>query len=196
MDDVISRQGLRVALVRIADQRTDSTPGGQNVSATDFNVLVQIILDLRDDELNLVLGRSGRVRDVAQGVGRAGDGLTLPRQEENDSSVRSRGIQETHLFGTVITRQDNVHTRTRSTDRLHRGIVHLADRVCERTRRIDHALGVDCPRFVGEGVLEKTKFQLENIYQNHNAILTMTLAPQHTSLPVLSFFLSSSVTLM
>lgn len=157
MDNVIPSQRLRVTLIGIHDQRTNATPGGQHISATDLDVLVQIVLDLRDDELDLVLGRSGRVRDVAQGVRGAGDGLTLPRQEENDTSVRSRGVQETHLFGTVVPGQDNVNTRTGRTDRLHRRIVHLADRVCERTRRIDHALGVDGPRFVREGVLGERK---------------------------------------
>lgn len=90
-------------------------------------------------------------------------------------------------------------SRAGSADRFDRGVVHLSDTVRERASGVDDALGLNRPRLVRKGVLQEGNGicqQAIPLAVQLNARLTLTLAPAQTSLPVLSFFFSNSVTSM
>lgn len=81
-------------------------------------------------------------------------GLTLPRQEENDATVGCGWVEQSHALRAVVTRQDDVHARAGTADRLDGRIVHLADAVGERTGRVDDALGLHVPLLIRQHVLQ------------------------------------------
>ena len=53
-------------------------------------------------ELDVLLGRGGVVAELAGSVGRARNGQSLPRQEENHATVARRRVQQPHGVGTKM----------------------------------------------------------------------------------------------
>lgn len=64
-----------------------------------FNVRAEVVADLSQDEVDVVLPRDGVGCHAGGRVGRPGDGHFLPGQEEDDTSVARRRIEQTHVVG-------------------------------------------------------------------------------------------------
>lgn len=79
-------------------------------------------------------------------------GLSLPWQEEDDATVGCGWIEQTHLLGAVVARQDDVHARAGTADLLYLGVVHFADAVGEGSGGVDDALRLHRPLFLRQRV--------------------------------------------
>lgn len=101
VNDVVASKGLGVGLVGVGDERSDATPGREDVATSHLNIWVEVVLHLLQDEHNLVLGGSRVVRHLAGEVSRARDRVLLPRQEKDDAAVAGRWIEQTHLVWAV-----------------------------------------------------------------------------------------------
>ncbi|KAH3662129.1 hypothetical protein OGAPHI_006310 [Ogataea philodendri] len=75
----------------VSDQRSDTTPGTQDVFSLDleFNIVLQLFQNVVDLKL-----RSNRVlwNSIQRNVGGSSKNLALPWKEEHDSTVRGRSI--------------------------------------------------------------------------------------------------------
>jgi hypothetical protein len=82
----------------------------------------------------------GSARQASKGRGRTGDDVALPRQEEDDTSVRGGGVEKTHGLGAEVGREGDVHSRRRSDNLLCGGLVELSESVREGTSSVDDTL--------------------------------------------------------
>lgn len=107
VDHVIPYEALRAAGRGVSDQGTQTTPGAENVGATDLDIWGQVASDLLEHPTYLVLRRVGFALDRGRGIRRTSDRVPFPRQEENNSTVGGCRIQETHgAWGVVIWKRD------------------------------------------------------------------------------------------
>jgi hypothetical protein len=140
---VVADKTLRSALVGVADKGTDTRPGSKDITTADLDLRLEVALDLVEDPVDLVLRRSGVVLDGARRIGGTSNGVSLPGQEENHTSVRGVGVNKTHVTGSVVAGEDNVSTGRGSNNLLDLLVIELADRVGERTSGVDDTLGLD-----------------------------------------------------
>ena len=71
-------------------------------SLRTYYVRAEVVADLIQDEVDVVLPRDWVCRHVSGRVGRPGDGHLLPGQEEDDTTVACRRIEQTHVVRTEI----------------------------------------------------------------------------------------------
>ena len=69
----------------------------------------------------------------------------LPRQEENNTPVRSRRIKQTHVCRAIVIRQHNVDTSRWSAYFAHRFLIHFSNGIGEGPSCINNALGSNIP---------------------------------------------------
>ncbi|GKT57296.1 hypothetical protein ColTof3_04635 [Colletotrichum tofieldiae] len=132
VDEVAADEGLGVLGLGVLDERAEAGPGGEDVAPPDLDVRREVVADLVEDPLDRPLVGQ-RVRRDGRGLVRgAGDGVALPRQEEDDAPVGRGGVDEAHLGRAVVAGQDHVDARGRGDDGLAAGVVHPADRVSHR----------------------------------------------------------------
>lgn len=141
MDDMVTSKGLGIRLIGVADKRANTTPGAQNITTSNLNVRVQVVLDLVHDENNIVLMRRGPIGDLARRVCGPGHGVLLPRQEKDHTTVTSVRIEETHILGRVIVGQHDVDPRAWLADFASDRVVHFADLIRVRPGRVHHTFG-------------------------------------------------------
>ena len=139
-DEMVADETFRLGLVGVADKRTDTRPGGKDVATADSDFGLQVVLDFGENPVDLLLASDGVLVDIARSVGGSGNGVALPGKEENDTAVRGVRVNHTHVGGSVVTGKNNVDTRRRSDDLGDLLVVHLADRVGERTSSVDDTL--------------------------------------------------------
>ena len=142
-EQVVSDKTFRLGLLRVADKRTDTRPGGKNIAAANVDLWLQVVLHFLQDPLDLLLLCDWVGLDIAGRISRTGNGVSLPWQEENHTAVRGARVDQTHVGRRVVARQDNVDSRARRDNFRHLLLVHLADRVGERSSSVDDSLGLD-----------------------------------------------------
>ena len=129
--------------VGVTDKRTDTGPSSKHIASANIDFWLKVTLNLLENPVNLFLASNGIPLDVTSGVCCTRNGVALPWQEEDDTTVRSVGIDETHVCRAVVARKDDVNTRARSDNFRHLLVVHFADGVGEGTGSIDDTLGLD-----------------------------------------------------
>lgn len=137
---MVADERLCVLGCGVSDEGSDTGPGGEDVLTSDLDVLGEVVSDLSQDPLDLLLlwnrvcvYRGGR-------VGRTGDGVALPRQEEDDSTIRGGWVKHTHRLGRVVVGESDVDTRRGCNDGLDRRVIELAHAIREGTGGVDDAL--------------------------------------------------------
>lgn len=86
-DEVVADEAFGLGFLGVADERADTGPGGEDVAAADGNVGLQVVLDFGEDPVDFFFAGDGVLVDVAGGVSCAGNGITLPGEEEDDTAV-------------------------------------------------------------------------------------------------------------
>jgi len=137
---MVTDETFRLGLIGVADKRTDTRPGGEDVTTADSNLGLEVVLDFGEDPVDLLLAGNGVLVDVARSVGGTSDGVALPGKEEDNTAVRGVRIDHTHVLGSVVTRKNNVHTGRGGDNLSDLLVIHLADRVSERTSGVDDTL--------------------------------------------------------
>lgn len=102
VDHVVPDKTLGVFGIRVLDQWSNTAPGRQDVSSSDLDIGREVVLDLVEDPLDLLFLRDGVLRDGGCGIGGTGNNVALPWEEEDDSTVGSGGVEQTHVLGTVV----------------------------------------------------------------------------------------------
>lgn len=140
IDQVVTNEGLGVLRVGILDERPQSRPCRENVSATNSDIRREVVANFVEDELDLLLFGNRVLFNGSRSVGGTGDRVSLPGEEEDDTSVGSGRIDETDLGGSVVVGKGDVYSRSGSDDVLCRGFIELTDTIREGTGGIDDTL--------------------------------------------------------
>mmetsp|Transcript_14990 Transcript_14990/g.27072 ORF Transcript_14990/g.27072 Transcript_14990/m.27072 type:complete len:301 (+) Transcript_14990:567-1469(+) len=145
-DDVITRHLSARGQVRIGRQGTPSTPGAQDIRSADLHVLAEVLLAFLEHPLDLLLRRVRQSLGGTLLVRGAHDDTSLPREEEEESTIGGVVIQQSHVVWGVVSGQDDVRPRCSSYGRFDRRIVLgllLAQCISERTSCEDYIVCVN-----------------------------------------------------
>ena len=142
VDHVVSDQTLGVFRVGVLDQRSQTTPGGQDISTTNLDVGGEVVSDLVENPLDLLLGRNGVLLDRGGRIGCSGNNVSLPWQEEDDTSVRRGRVEKTKTLRAVVVGQGDVNSGRRGNNLLSGRLVELSDTITERSSSVDDTLDV------------------------------------------------------
>ena len=132
VDHVVPDQRLGILSIRISNERSDSRPGGEDVSSSDFDLGSEVVSNLVENPLDLGLLGDGILLDGSGSVGgtckrrkecrsmsarrareqgetrrrerkpRTSDNVSLPGKEEDDSTVGGSRIEQTHGLGSEV----------------------------------------------------------------------------------------------
>lgn len=140
VDEVVPDEALRVLGVGVLDEGPQAAPRTEDVAPPDADVRAEVVPHLVEDPLDLLLLGDRVLLDLGRRVGRAGDRVALPGEEEDDAPVRRRGVDEANLCRRVVVGQRDVDARCRRDNVLRLLVVHRPDPVREGARRVDDAL--------------------------------------------------------
>lgn len=155
------------------------------IPKSTFDIRIQVILHFVQNELNFVFGGLGMVRYFARCISGTSYRLLLPRQEEYNTTIRCRRIQQAHLFGTaieleqtlsingdgrtrsrtiddspIVAGKHDMHTGAGATDFVRLRVIHLANGIGEGTGGVDHAFGFHVPFLPRELLLHSSTADL------------------------------------
>jgi len=157
---VVPHKGLGVLCVRILYEGADSRPGSEDVAAVNSNVGGDIALDFREYPIYLLFAREWVWGYCSWCVGGAGNGVALPREEEDNASIGGVGVNKAldnsliyvvqdatagrvgyHPLGRKVSRENDMHTTAWCNNFLcSHALVELPDRVCEGSCSVDDTL--------------------------------------------------------
>ena len=136
-DEVVADKGLGILGFWIADQGADPRPCGEHVASPHVDVWSEVAADLGQYPIDLFFTCNWILHYVCRGICCTGNSVTLPRQEENDTSIRGSRIDKTHFRRAIETREDNMNAGTWGYNFLDCGLVHFSDGVCEGASSVD-----------------------------------------------------------
>lgn len=96
-DKVVTDEAFRLGLVGVADERTDTRPGGKDITTADVDFRLEIVLHFVEDPVDLFFTGDWVLRDLARSIGRTSDGVALPGKEEDNTTVRGVRIDQAHV---------------------------------------------------------------------------------------------------
>lgn len=137
---MVSNEGLSVLCVGILDERPQTGPGRENVSSTNSDIGREVVANFVEDEFDLLLLGDRVLFDRSRSIGGTGDRVSLPGEEEDDSTVRGSGIDETDFGGSVVVGKSDVNSGSGSDDVLSGGFIELTNSVRERSSSVDNTL--------------------------------------------------------
>lgn len=143
VDHVVSDKRLSVCRVGVSNQRSKTGPGGKDITSSDLDIGRQVLSDFIQDPLDLFFLGQRMLFDGRGRVRSTGDDVSLPRQEEDDSSVRSVGVEETHALWSVVVGQGDVHTGRGSHNLGDLLIVEFSESVGEWSGSVDETLSTN-----------------------------------------------------
>ena len=137
---MVSNERLSILGVRIFDKRPQSRPSREDVSSTNSDIRREVISDFVEDEFDFLLLGDRVLFDRSGSVGGTGDRVSLPRKEEDDTTIGSSGIDETDFGGSVVVGKSNVNSGSGSDDVLSRGLIKLTNAVRKGSSSVDNTL--------------------------------------------------------
>mmetsp|Transcript_15973 Transcript_15973/g.31234 ORF Transcript_15973/g.31234 Transcript_15973/m.31234 type:complete len:620 (-) Transcript_15973:210-2069(-) len=153
IDDVVAGELLRVARVGvwIANERTEAVPRRLDVRIVER--FLEDAVALAENEVDVVHRRLRLVGDLALVVGGACEGGALPRQQVEHAAVLGEP-HEAHGVRRRVVGRHQVGARPGDHDVCGLRLGHLADRVGEDARGVDHLLRANVVRLAREDVLD------------------------------------------
>lgn len=142
-DEMVTDETFGLGLFGVADKRTDTRPGGKNITAANIDFRLEVVLHLVENPLDFFFASNGVLGDLTGSIGSTSDSVALPWEEEDDTTIRSVRINQAHVCRREITGENNVYTRRGSDNFFDLLVVHLADSVGEGTSCVDDTLGSD-----------------------------------------------------
>lgn len=139
---MIPDQSFRRRRVRVANERSEAGPGGEDVSATDFDVGGEIVTDFFEDPADFFfLGFGLLIFLYRRGcVSRSGDRVSLPWKEEDYSAIAGGGVNKSHCPWGVVVREGDVNTGGGLDDGLVLWVVECEEGIGEWACGVDDAL--------------------------------------------------------
>jgi len=107
---VVSNERLSILCVGVLDERPQTRPSRQNVSSTNSDVRREVVSNFVENEFDLLLLGDRVLFDRSGSVGGTGDGVSLPRKEEDDTAIGSSGIDESDFGGCVVVGKSDVNS--------------------------------------------------------------------------------------